>query len=100
MWNKFHACQYFYLLIDKVLTFIAKCEIVLTYMIQKKAIMNFLTVEEVAQKLKMHPTSIRRAIKKGKIYASRPGVGKRTPYRIAESELERIHLQGMCENKK
>ena len=62
--------------------------------------MNFLTVEEVARRLKIHPTSVRRAIKQGKIYASRPSVGKRAPYRIAESELERIHLQGMCENKK
>jgi excisionase family DNA binding protein len=62
--------------------------------------MNFLTVEEFADKLKIHPSTIRRAIKEGKIYASRPGPGKRSPYRISESELERLHLQAMCERKK
>lgn len=62
---------------------------------------NFLTVEEFAKKIKMHPGTVRRSIKQGKIFASRPSSGKRAPYRIAESELERLHLQGMCEiNKK
>lgn len=62
-------------------------------------LMNFLTVEEFAQRVKMHPGTIRRAIKEGKIYASRPGLGKKSPYRIAESELERLHLQSMCDKK-
>ena len=62
--------------------------------------MNFLTVEEFAERVKLHPGSVRRAIKQGRIFASRPSPGKRAPYRIAESELERLHLQGMCENKK
>jgi excisionase family DNA binding protein len=62
--------------------------------------MNFLTVEEFAQRIKMHPGSVRRSIKQGKIFAIRPGMGKKAPYRIAESELERLHLQSMCENKK
>ena len=57
--------------------------------------MNFLTVEEFAERMKIHPTSVRRAIKKGKIFASRIGVGIQAPFRIAESELERIHLQSM-----
>ena len=61
--------------------------------------MNFLTVEEFAHRIKMHPTTVRRAIKQGKIFASRPSMGKKAPFRIAESELERLHLQGMCENK-
>jgi hypothetical protein len=60
---------------------------------------NFLTLEEFAKCIKMHPQSVRRAIKQGKIYASRPSLGLRAPYRIAESELERLHLQGMCERK-
>jgi excisionase family DNA binding protein len=59
----------------------------------------FLTVEEFAQRIQMHPTSVRRAIKNGKIFATRPGMGKRSPYRIAESELERLYLQGMCDKK-
>ena len=62
--------------------------------------MNFLTVEEFAKRIKMHPESVRRCIKEGKIFASRPGMGKRSPYRISESELERLHLQSMCERKK
>jgi excisionase family DNA binding protein len=62
--------------------------------------MNYLTVDEFAKRVKMHPTTIRRAIKTGKIFATRPSVGIRAPYRIAESELERLYMQGMCEKKK
>lgn len=62
--------------------------------------MIFLTVEEFAKRIKMHPVSVRRAIKQGKIYASRPSCGKRAPYRICESELERLHFQSMCEPKR
>jgi excisionase family DNA binding protein len=67
--------------------------------VTKGKCVNFLTVEEFAKKLKMHPGTVRRAIKQGKIYASRPSAGKKAPYRICESELERLHFQGMCENK-
>ena len=59
----------------------------------------FLTVEEFAERIKMHPNSVRRAIRQGKIYASRPSMGKYGPFRISESELERIHLQSMFEKK-
>jgi excisionase family DNA binding protein len=62
--------------------------------------MNFLTVEEFAKRIKMHPGSVRRSIKQGKIFAARPSMGKRGPYRIAESELERLLLQGICEKVK
>ena len=62
--------------------------------------MDFLTVEEFAAKVKLHPTTIRKAIRLGRIYAARIGAGKRTRYRIAESELERLQIQGMCEPKK
>jgi excisionase family DNA binding protein len=60
---------------------------------------NFLTVEEFAQRIKMCRGTVIRAIRSGKIFASRPSIGKRSPYRIAESELERLHLQSMCEKK-
>ena len=66
---------------------------------RKDVKMNFMTVEEFAEKIKMHPISVRRAIREGKIFAIRPSMGKRAPYRIAESELERLHLQSMCEKK-
>ncbi len=62
--------------------------------------LNFLTVEEFAKCIKMHPGSVRRSIRQGKIFATRPSMGKRGPFRIAESELERLHLQGMCEKQK
>jgi excisionase family DNA binding protein len=61
---------------------------------------NFLTLEEFAERLKMHPGTIRRAIREGRIFATRPSMGKRAPYRIPETELERLALQGMCEKKK
>lgn len=61
---------------------------------------NFLTVEEFAKRIKMSSATVRRSIKEGKIFASRPSMGKKAPYRIAESELERLQLQGMCEGKK
>lgn len=62
--------------------------------------MNFLTVEEFARRMKVSATSIRRGIKSGWIFAIRPTPGKKAPYRIAESELERLQLKSMCENKK
>ena len=62
--------------------------------------LNFLTVEEFAKRLKMHPGSVRRAIREGKIFAIRPSMGKKGPYRIAESEIERLHLKSMCDPKK
>lgn len=61
---------------------------------------NFLTVEEFADRLQLSEATIRRSIKKGKIFAIRPSMGKKGPYRIAESELERLQLQGMCEGQK
>lgn len=62
--------------------------------------MNVLTVEEFARRIKMHAASVRRSIKEGKIYAFRPSTGKRGPYRIPESEIERLYLQSMCEKGK
>jgi len=52
----------------------------------------FFTVEEFAQKLKVPATTIRKAIRAGRIHAFRPGIGKKSPYRIYESELTRIIL--------
>lgn len=61
--------------------------------------MDFLTIKEFAAKMKMHPNTVRNAIKEGKIFASRPGSGSRPAYRIADTEIERIHIQSMCEKK-
>lgn len=62
--------------------------------------MNFLTVQEFAERIKMSPASVRKSIREGKIFACRPSMGKKGPFRIDESEIERLHLQGMCEREK
>ena len=61
--------------------------------------MNYLTVEEFAKKIKMCTHTVRRAIKHGKIFAVRPGIGNRSPYRIPESELERLQIADMHKMK-
>jgi len=61
--------------------------------------MNFLTVDEFAKLVKLHPTTVRKAIRHGKIYAARIGIGIKTRYRIPESELERLQIQSMCKEK-
>lgn len=61
--------------------------------------MEFFTIDEFAKKIKMCPQTVRRAIKSGKIYAIRPSVGIKSPYRIPESELERLQVQALCERK-
>lgn len=52
----------------------------------------FYTIYEFADKLKVHHNTIRRAIKSGRISAFRVGLGKKTSYRIAHSEINRIAL--------
>ncbi len=59
--------------------------------------MEFLTVDEFAKKVKMCPHTIRKAIKKGKINAFRPGIGIKGPYRIPESEIDRILIMSATE---
>jgi excisionase family DNA binding protein len=50
----------------------------------------FYTVREFARKLKVPESTIRKAIRCGRIHAFRPGIGKKAPYRIYETELTRI----------
>jgi len=52
--------------------------------------MNLLTVDEFAKKVRLCTHTVRRAIKDGKINAFRPGIGKRSRYRIPETEIERL----------
>ena len=59
----------------------------------------FLTIEEFSERIKMSPASIRRLIRLRRIFAVKPGGGKTSAYRISETELERLHVQGMCESK-
>ncbi len=62
--------------------------------------MNYFTVEEFAKKIKMCGHTVRKAIKTGKLHAIRPGIGKKSAYRIPESELERLQIMSMCEERK
>lgn len=52
----------------------------------------FLTIDEFAKKVKVHPDTIRRAIRKGYINAFRAGSGKKAPWRIPATEIERLQV--------
>jgi excisionase family DNA binding protein len=51
---------------------------------------SFYTIIEFASKVGAHPTTIRKAIKNGRISALRLGGGERAAYRIPYSEIERM----------
>jgi len=50
----------------------------------------FYSVAEFAEKLRVHPNTVRNAIHSGRISAFRVGSGKRSMYRIPGSEIERM----------
>lgn len=52
----------------------------------------FLTILEFSVLLRIHPQTVRRAIKNGRIHAFRIGVGIRSGFRIPKSELSRMAL--------
>ncbi len=52
--------------------------------------MKLLTVNEFSKQVQLCAHTVRRAIRSGKINAIRPGVGKKSPYRIPETEIERM----------
>lgn len=51
---------------------------------------DYYSINEFAEKIGKHPSSIRRAIKFNRISAIRIGKGKRASYRIPSIEIERI----------
>ena len=53
---------------------------------------DFLSIKEFALILRVHPNTIRRAIKSGRINAFKVGYGKKAVYRIARTEINRIAL--------
>lgn len=52
----------------------------------------FLSVQEFSKIVKIHPNTVRRSIKNGRLSAFRIGSGKRSDYRIARSEIGRISM--------
>jgi excisionase family DNA binding protein len=58
---------------------------------------SYVTVAEFAQILRLHPNTIYKAIKEGKINAFRLGVGKGNAYRIPVSEMIRMSEQNMMD---
>lgn len=52
----------------------------------------FHSIKEFAVLLRIHPNTVRRAIKSGRINAFKVGSGKRSTYRIPKSEINRIAL--------
>jgi excisionase family DNA binding protein len=59
--------------------------------------MEFMTVDEFSKAIKMCPTTVRKLIREGKIYAMRPG-GRR--YRIPITEIERFNIMCMYKEDK
>lgn len=60
----------------------------------------FYTVDELAEKLRVTPFTIRRAIRAGRIQAFRPGMGKKSAYRIPATEIDRIMVMSFEETMK
>ena len=52
----------------------------------------FLTVNEFAEVIGVHPNSVRNMIKKGRLTAFRVGGGERSSYRISKSEINRLSV--------
>lgn len=52
----------------------------------------YYSIKEFAALVRVHPNTIRNAIKSGRISAFRVGFGARSAYRIAASEIQRIAL--------
>lgn len=58
---------------------------------------DFLSIKEFAFKLGVHPNTIRRSIKRGRISAFKVGGGNKSIYRIPKSEANRMALFDMEE---
>jgi excisionase family DNA binding protein len=58
---------------------------------------DFVSIKEFAGMVGVHPNTIRRAVKSGRICAFQVGSGKKSTYRIARSEVNRMALFDMEE---
>lgn len=55
----------------------------------------FLTIQEYAKRVKVHPDTVRKAIRCGYINAFRATSGKKAPFRIPMTEIERLMIMRM-----
>lgn len=53
---------------------------------------DFLTIKEFALMIRVHPNTVRRSIRKGRISAFRIGEGGRSGFRIARAEVNRLSV--------
>ena len=53
---------------------------------------DFYSIKEFAFLLRIHPNTVRRGIKSGRIGAFKVGAGKKSTYRIPKAEINRIAL--------
>lgn len=58
---------------------------------------DFLSIKEFASLLNVHPNTIRRSVKRGRISAFKVGGIKKSIYRIARSEVARMAMCDMEE---
>lgn len=58
----------------------------------------FYTIQEFADKLRIHHNTVRNGIKKGKYQAFRVGSGPRSEFRIPKNEVNRICEFDMIKN--
>lgn len=56
----------------------------------KEKISEILTVQEFAERMKLHPNTVRHHIRAGHILAFKTGTGSKSSYRIFASELKRM----------
>lgn len=58
---------------------------------------DFVSIKEFAGIVGVHPNTVRRSIKRGRISAFKIGSGKKSIYRIARTEINRLSLCDMEE---
>lgn len=56
---------------------------------------DFLSINEFAKMVRMHPNTVRKSIKKGRLNSFRIGSGDNAEYRIPKAELNRLSFMDL-----